>query len=139
MNDCTFIVFGASGDLFKRKLFPALYLLITHKKINNFAIIGAAFDAAHMHDLMERSRPFIKGAIDETVWQRIQESAYYQQLNFTESDDYTALKERVVSIEKKHTLSGNRLFYFAAASKFFCCITERLAMSGLAQKKEGAF
>jgi len=43
MNDGTFIIFGATGDLAKRKLIPALYQLVAKKKLNNFAIIGALF------------------------------------------------------------------------------------------------
>ena len=135
MNDCIFIIFGASGDLFKRKLFPSLYALIAQKKITDFALIGAAFDDTDMQTLIERSREFIKDDIDDTVWQKINNCAYYQKLNFTKQDDYSALKKRVESVEKKQKLSGSRVFYLAASADFFCTITEYLATSGLARKK----
>jgi len=135
MNDCTFIIFGASGDLFKRKLFPSLYALIVQKKVSNFALIGAAFDETDMKTLIEHSREFIKEDIDEKIWQQINNCAYYQQLDFNNKDSYLSFKVRIEAIEKKQKLSGNRMFYLAAAADFFCIITECLAISGVAQKK----
>ena len=44
MNECTFIILGATGDLAKRKLIPALYRLVQDRKIERFVIIGAARD-----------------------------------------------------------------------------------------------
>ena len=136
MSDCTFIIFGASGDLFKRKLFPSLYALIAQKKINNIALIGVSYDDTSMHYLIERSREFIKEPINEEIWQSIIAHSSYQRLNFSQRSDFIPLKEHVVSIEQQQGLSGNRLFYLAASSDFFCSITEYLAYSGLAQKKE---
>lgn len=135
MNDGTFIIFGASGDLFRRKLFPSLYALIARKKIENFALIGASVEDVSMQSLIERSREFIKETIDEEVWHRIQQRAYYHSLNFNKQSDFVALKTVVADVEKMHALSGNRIFYFAAPSDFFCVITDHIAISGLAQKK----
>lgn len=135
MNNCTFIIFGASGDLFKRKLFPSLYTLIAQKKITQYVLVGVAHDHVYMDDIIERSRPFIKEEIDDAVWQSIKKSAYYHPLDFNRSSEYIALKNYVESIEKKDNLSGSRLFYFATAADFFCAITEFIATSGLALKK----
>jgi len=135
MSDCTFIIFGASGDLFKRKLFPALYELIAHKKVTKCAIVGAALDDTDMATLIERSRDFIKGSINEEVWEHTKACAVYQRLNFARKDDFVALKKRVENIERKLGLSGNRMFYFAAAADFFCELTQNVAAAGLAQKK----
>lgn len=135
MNDCTFIIFGASGDLFKRKLFPSLYALIAQNKVADFAIVGAAWDDVDMNTLLDRSREFIKEKIDESIWQAIKHACVYHRMDFNNAHDFAALKKVVQTAEKTHKLSGNRMFYFATAADFFCTITEQLASSGLAQKK----
>jgi len=136
MNDCIFVIFGASGDLFKRKLFPSLYTLIAQKKITRFALVGAAFDANDMLTILERSKQFIKEKVDNAVWQEIKRSAYYQKLDFLQHEDFLELEKLVTDVEKQHQLSGRRMFYCAAAADFFYPITENLALSGLATKKD---
>lgn len=133
MNDCTVILFGASGDLAKRKLIPALYKLLAHNKLANVVIIGAAFDDTTAAAILEQTKPFI-AHIDQTIFDRLRDCFFYQRLNFLNSDDFIALHKQVIALEKSHGLSGNRIIYCAAASNFFVPITQAVAASGLARK-----
>lgn len=133
MDNCTFVLFGATGDLAKRKLIPALYQLVAEKKLTNFAIIGAAIDDVDATVMLNKAREFID-SLDENVWKKLQNASYYQRLNFLSEQEYVVLRTRVEEIEKKHALPGNRMLYCAAASQFFCPITLHVVTSGLAKK-----
>ncbi len=133
MTDVTIIIFGASGDLARRKLLPALYRLIAEEKLTNFAIIGAAIDSTTPPLIFEKVREFV-GQVDEVIWQHMQERTSYEVVDFTKGQDFIALTKHVTAIEKKFTLSGNRLIYIAAAANYFCPITQHIAAAGLIKR-----
>lgn len=134
MNDCAIIILGATGDLTKRKLIPALYDMVRAKKLKNFALIGAAFENVTIDHILNAAVPHIQGGIDATTRTQLHNNSYYQQLNFTDASDYHTLNLLIEQVEKKHALKGNRLFYLAAASAFYCPITNNLVQSGCAKK-----
>ncbi len=133
MNEATIVVFGITGDLAKRKLFPALYHLIAQQHLKKTIIVGAAFEDITIQELLNRVKPFIKD-IDPVVWNELAARCYYQQLNFQHPEDYNVLNTRIVELEKKHVLSGNRLIYLAAAAYFYCDLTTNIAHSGIARR-----
>jgi len=135
MNNGTIIIFGASGDLSVRKIIPALYHLAKRGSLESVAIIGVAFEEVTAQAVLERARSYIK-ELDETVWQQIQQSFYYERLNFTNLEDYERLATFIKSIEQKHSLHGNRLAYLATAAYFFCTITHYLGQSGIVSRKQ---
>ena len=134
MNDCAIVILGATGDLTKRKLIPALYRMIVSGKLQNFALIGAAFEDVSIDHILQQAIPFITGGVDQKIWQQLKERSYYQRINFTEKSDFDQLHHLMQSVEKQHELHGSRLFYLAAASGFYCPITTHLVTSGCAQK-----
>jgi glucose-6-phosphate 1-dehydrogenase len=136
MNECTVIIFGATGDLARRKLIPALYDLVKRKKLDKLALIGAAHDDVTAEQMLEAARPFITD-IDEKVWQKMSESTRYQRLDFSEQQNFSSLKELVEKVEKQQNLSGNRIAYCASPPQFFCDITTNIGTSGLLEKKDG--
>jgi glucose-6-phosphate 1-dehydrogenase len=136
MNNCAIVIFGATGDLTKRKLIPAIYRLVAAKKLTNFVVIGAAIDDISVDTILSKAKGFVTG-IDEQVWQKIKERTFYQKLDFANQDDFNALHDRVVSLEKQFNLSGNRLLYLAAAAFHFSAITKNSAASSLARRMPG--
>lgn len=133
MNDLTLIVLGASGDLARRKLFPAIYHLIAQGKITSFAIIGAAIDKTDTLSIMTSVRPFVKD-IDERVWELMRERMIYERVDFGNDKDFANLARVAGEVEKKYKLSGNRLIYLATSANYFCPITTAIAASGLARR-----
>lgn len=133
MSECTFIIFGATGDLARRKLIPALYQLIATKKIEKFLIVGAASTAATPEIILDRAREFISEP-DPKLWQKLVNATHYQKLDFTKKEGFVALNKLVASLEKSKRMAGNRICYLAAAANFFCNITEHLASSGIVKR-----
>ncbi|MGB8366768.1 MAG: glucose-6-phosphate dehydrogenase [Candidatus Babeliales bacterium] len=133
MNNGAIIIFGATGDLSKKKLMPAIYKLVASKKVNNFIIVGVALEDITVEQLLNQVKEFIP-VIDEQVWENIQNRTYYQQLNIMRKEGFKSLNTLVTKLEKKYGLPGNRLLYLAVAAHFFCPITHHAAQSGLVKR-----
>jgi glucose-6-phosphate 1-dehydrogenase len=134
MNNVTIIIFGATGDLTRRKLIPALYRLIKQGKLKKFIVVGLALGDSTSQDIIASSRGFIQDA-DEQALNELQSNFFYQRADFANEADFVHIKKRIADLEKEHGLSGNRIFYLAVAASLYCAITQHLATSGLAQKK----
>src|SRR6185437_13159993 len=98
---CVLVIFGASGDLTKRKLIPALYNLALEKRLpERFAVVGyARSDMTHeafrdkmREDVKEFSRTGLK---DEAVWQQFASTLYYVRGGYDDNAGFNALKEFV--------------------------------------------
>lgn len=136
MNNVALVILGVTGDLAKRKLIPALYHLFKKNKLQNVAIIGVARDTVTSKAILARARDYIPD-IEDVAWNALCDRFYYQQLNFTNPDDYPQLKQIIELTEKKHGLNGNRLIYLACAAHFFCDITSQLGTSGIIKRLVG--
>jgi len=136
MNDVTILLLGATGDLARRKLLPALYSLWREKKIEKWLIVGAAreVDMTVAH-IAESARPFIQKGFDESDWRDFIATLVYQPVDFSVAEDFVHLARVIDTLEAERGLSGNRLIYVASASTFYCGITEKLSASGLVVRK----
>lgn len=132
MDNVTFIIIGATGDLAKRKLIPAIYNHIQNQKIRNLAILGIGRKDYSIAELLAPSRQFIQN-FDQATWDTLQEKSDYYSLDFTKEDTFSRLKQLVEQVEQKHSLPGKRLFYLATLPEHFDLITNHLAQSGIAQ------
>ena len=139
---CVMVIFGAAGDLTKRKLIPALYNLKRSQLLSdNFAVIGVA--RAEMNDDEFRSRmrddmnEFATDKIDEHEWEWLAERLYYLSGDFNEDETYERIKTRVEELDKEHEARGNYFFYLAAAPDYFAPIVQQLGRAGLTQQDEG--
>lgn len=133
MNNVTIVIFGATGDLTKRKIIPSLYRLLQHKKLDNFAIIGAARDHVNSEYILKNAQQFVHDC-DPEIWDHLAQNLHYVPLDFAIASDYKKLNDYLTALEKKQGLSGNRIIYLATAAYFFCEITNHVAMSGIARK-----
>jgi glucose-6-phosphate 1-dehydrogenase len=134
-TDITFIILGATGDLTKRKIIPAIYRLAQEKAFTNFAIIGVALPDVSIETVLKSAVPFIK-KIDRRVWKKIENSSYYLPFDFYNKNDYSKLKATIKDVEKRHKLSGNHVFYFATMPDHFTTITQQLALHGIVTKQQ---
>lgn len=135
-TECTFVILGATGDLTKRKLIPAIYKLIEDHKIQNFAVVGLSFIDATVATVLESSRPFMGTGVDEKIWQQLHDNSYYYTFDFYKDADFIQLKEQLIVIEQRHNLCGNRLFYLATMPEHFSIITENLAKHGIVERPQ---
>jgi glucose-6-phosphate 1-dehydrogenase len=127
-----FVIFGASGDLTRRKLVPALYNLSCANLLPDyFTIIGFAVTPESDESFMESMQQAVKeskeaNAYDDKVWSQFAEPFHYITADFTSPDGYERLKELIAQHEQASGGSLNRLFYLATPPSFYADIVERL-------------
>jgi glucose-6-phosphate 1-dehydrogenase len=121
---CILVIFGAAGDLTKRKLIPALYNLKKAELLSdNFAVIGVA--RAEMHDEEFRTRlrddmnQFATEEIETGIWNWLAERLHYLSGDFDDDQTYSALKTAIEKIDGERNAQGNRIFYLATAPQYF--------------------
>jgi len=141
-SPCVMVIFGASGDLTKRKLIPALCNLAQGKLVSSqFAIIGFSYDSitteAFRAQLSKDIKEFAPEAVDPKVWDWFLERIYYVQGDFQDSTAYEKLKTQIAAAEKAHSTQGNRFFYLAVSPKFFAPVAKQLGQAGLTQESDG--
>jgi glucose-6-phosphate 1-dehydrogenase len=135
------VIFGASGDLTKRKLLPALYHLEQAGLLpETFAIVGVArrpLGDEFAKDMREGIVEFGDVDAKDPKLDHFVEQISYFPLNFDKPEDYAALKAELDRIDKEKKIGGNRLFYLATAPEFFAGIVENLGAQGMAQPEQG--
>jgi glucose-6-phosphate 1-dehydrogenase len=137
---CVLLIFGASGDLTKRLLVPALYNLACDGLLSDrFVLLGAAMDPLTTESFRERMSEDIKKfhtrhAFDQAVWDTLVSRFHYMPAGFADANAYAELKTEVARLGAQYETGGNVLFYFATAPRFFGLICEQLHKGGF---KEG--
>ncbi|GGA48255.1 glucose-6-phosphate dehydrogenase [Paenibacillus physcomitrellae] len=132
-----FFIFGATGDLAHRKLYPAIYSLYREGKIaEDFAVIGVArrprTPEQFRNDLRESITEFCRYKIkDEEEWNRFAEHFEYKSLDINNLDGYVELKQHTEALEQKFNIPGNRLFYLALAPELFSSVSLNLKKGGM--------
>ncbi|KSU63562.1 glucose-6-phosphate dehydrogenase [[Bacillus] enclensis] len=130
-------IFGATGDLAKRKLYPSLYHLFRKGKISEqFAVIGVGRRDWSNEEFQEHVRTSVHNALgsQENI-EGFVSHFYYQQNDLSNSDSYQAQKQLSEELDEHYQLEGNRIFYLAMAPEFFGTITEDLKTQGLTDTK----
>jgi glucose-6-phosphate 1-dehydrogenase len=141
-DPCVMVVFGASGDLTKRKLVPSLCNLAQGKLLpDNFALIGFSYNEisteAFREQLSKDIKEFATDPIDDKIWKWMRERIYYVQGDFTDPAAYQRLKTEMEKVDKTHNCQGNRFFYLAVAPKYFASSVEQLGAAGLTHEDKG--
>jgi glucose-6-phosphate 1-dehydrogenase len=135
---CTVILFGASGDLAKRKVIPAMYDLATHTALGpRYAVVGFArtsmTEASFRAGLGEAAKTISEvGPIDPKQWDAFASNVYYCPGDYGSPEAYTQLAKRLTELEAAKNLGGNRLFYLSTPPEVYPAIVEQLGHAGLA-------
>ncbi len=126
-----FVIFGATGDLTKRKLLPALYHLIAEQDHGICVVLGVARSELDDEDFRKMAREALADAGYDadraSAW--CDDRLHYQRVASGEDD--TALAARIARIEADHDLPGNRVFYLALPPSAFGPTVEALGEVGL--------
>jgi glucose-6-phosphate 1-dehydrogenase len=141
---CAFVIFGASGDLTKRKLLPALYNLAASGTLpEDFAIIGVArrewSQEFFRQQLRESMAGFATQKVDPATWRKLEDRAYYCQGSFDDPRTYEKLKTLLGELDSEHRTGGNALFYLSVQPVSIATIAMRLRESGLTTETETAW
>ena len=141
-DPCVMVIFGAGGDLTKRKLFPALLNLASAKLLPEaFAIIGFANNdlttESFRAQLSEEIKEFASCEVTPDLWAWFLKRIYYIRGDFTDASAFEQLKQEIAKAEKTHNIPGNHLYYLAVAPQFFGPVVHQLGSTGLAQEPNG--
>lgn len=125
------VIFGASGDLTKRKLIPSLFQLHQRKQLpENFYILGTSRTNLSKEEFINKLLPFLKNEKIEEL-DLFFEKVNYQQVDTDNSDSYFQLKERIEAIQKEKNIANNIIFYLSTPPSMYEKIASSLAKVGL--------
>jgi glucose-6-phosphate 1-dehydrogenase len=141
-DPCVLTIFGASGDLTKRKLLPALYNLARKKLLpSNFALVGFALDNLSEDEfrkaITEDLRQFAGAPEHCEFCDWLAPRVYYVSGNFNNAEAYQKLKEVLATVDEKHETQGNYFYYLATLPQFFSEIVKQLGGVGLTDESNG--
>jgi glucose-6-phosphate 1-dehydrogenase len=146
---CAMIIFGATGDLTKRLLVPALYNLVTGKRLDDgFRLVGVGRNAETVeewrHDLTAMMKAsithggeFQEDHLDENAWRWLTERMSYLQGDLNDEETYRRLRRHLAGLDKTAGTAGNYLFYLAVADRLFGVTVGKLGDAGLVTETEG--
>ena len=138
-ESCTVVLFGASGDLAKRKVIPAMYDLALYNSLGEcYAIVGFArtpmTDETFRNNVGEAAKTISEvGPIDPQKWSDFAGNLFYAEGDYSDPDSYSRLVRRLAELEAAKKLCGNRLFYLSTPPEVYPDIVEQLGRAGLAR------
>ena len=139
---CVLVIFGASGDLAKRLLIPAIYHLKRSELLpENFAIAGVArteqTDDSFRDGLGKALKQFAGEAVDTSAWDWLASRMRYLSGDLDDPSTYQRLARLLEEMDRTFATSGNYLFYFAVPSSAFEGIVKQLGAAGLVREVPG--
>jgi glucose-6-phosphate 1-dehydrogenase len=141
-DPCILVIFGASGDLTRRKLLPALYNLAEAKLLpDNFAVLGVArppiAEDQYRADMRDRVRDAEGEPLEGPLWDGISERLHYVNGEFDDSQLYVQLRETLATLDARYGTGGNYLFYLAVPPALFGTVALHLGSARLTDERGG--
>jgi glucose-6-phosphate 1-dehydrogenase len=130
------VIFGATGDLANRKLYPSIYNLFRKGNLSdNFAVVGVSrrpLTSEAYRQKVHKSITKSEEHTDNDKTESFLQHFYYQSVDATNLDSFLNLRMIVNDLDSQYQTNGNRIFYLAMAPQFFGQIAFNLRESGLA-------
>ncbi len=141
-DPCVMVIFGASGDLTKRKLIPALYNLAKDNLLSKeFALVGIArneLSSDQFRELISKEiGEFATTKIDPDLWHWFSRRIYYLPGDLEDAHTYESLRDLLAQIDKEHGTRGNYFYYLATAPNYFSKIVKQLGEADLVKEEHG--
>ena len=130
-DPCALVIFGASGDLTRRKLFPALYsLAYRHLLPERFGIVGVARSQQSTEDFLEAMREAVqehcRDELRQDVWDWLAEGTRYVPTDFADAGGEDEVVEALNELDEERGTSGNRVYYLAVPPDVIGTIIEQI-------------
>jgi glucose-6-phosphate 1-dehydrogenase len=141
-DSCILVIFGASGDLTRRKLLPALYNLAEEQLLPDaFAVLGVArppiAEQQYRADMKERVRDAEGEPLEGPLWDRLSDGLHYINGEFDDAQLYVRIRTLLAEMDGKYGTPGNYLFYLAVPPALFGTVALHLASAGLTKEPDG--
>jgi glucose-6-phosphate 1-dehydrogenase len=134
---CAIVIFGANGDLTKRKLLPALYRLAYERRIpQNFAMVGNSRSPMSDQDFRQKMKESVQKFIenspfDESVWESFEQTLYYVSGDLKDAKCYQDIQKKLAEAEQQNQTGGNVLFYLSTQPSYYTIVIEQLGKQGM--------
>ncbi|HEU5277945.1 MAG TPA: glucose-6-phosphate dehydrogenase [Gaiellaceae bacterium] len=137
-DPCILVIFGASGDLTKRKLFPALYSLAYRRLLpQSFAVVGCARSEESDDEFRERMKEavqeFSRDPFRDDVWEFLADGMRYVPMDFADEEREDLLAKTLTELDEERQTRGNRVYYLATPPAVFPTVVEALGKRRTAQ------
>jgi glucose-6-phosphate 1-dehydrogenase len=128
---CALVIFGASGDLTRRKLFPAIYALAARSMLpEHFAIVGVSrteeTDDEFKARMKEAVQEFGRDKLEEKVWKRLAAGMHYVAADVAGGGGEDRLIDLLAQLDRQRGTAGNRVFYLAVPPTAFSILIDKL-------------
>ncbi len=144
-DPCVMVIFGATGDLTKRKLLPALYNLAKDDFLpHKFAIVGVGRQEMTSEEfrsqMVANLREFIPKGADEKLIKWFEDRVYYTGGDFNDDKKlFGDLKELLGEVTAAHQIPDNYFFYLATPPDLFANVTQKIVRNGLGKEENGCW
>jgi len=141
---CAVVIFGANGDLTKRKLLPALYRLAYERRLHNgFAIIGISRTPIPDGQFREKMRDSVEKFLEDSpfeqdLWDDFARGLFYLPGDVSDPQTYTSLRAKLEEVQATRGTGGNVLFYLSTQPSQYEPVAAGLASAGLSRPSEGS-
>jgi len=142
-DNCIIVIFGASGDLTKRKLVPAIFELYKQDLLcTGFAILGVSrsvfSDEEFRQEMIKGVKSFSESKeIDDVVLKKFSENLFYLSIDTSNPRDYAKLREKLTSLDSLKNTNGNFIFYLATPPLLYETVTNNLGIYSLQNQTDG--
>ena len=142
MDPVIFTIFGASGDLARRKLIPAIYKLYKGNYLpENFAVLGVSrssySDEAFRDKVFYESEFLQLDPAEKEADKKFADKLYYIAIQTAEKKDYAKVKSSLSKLDKQYEIGGNYIYYLSTPPFLYETIPACLAAHGLHEEKDG--
>jgi glucose-6-phosphate 1-dehydrogenase len=143
-DPCSFVIFGATGDLTHRLVLPALYNLAANDLLpDKFCVVGvvrkAMSNEALRDSLMKGVRQFATRPVGDAIAKRLLECVTSIEADPKDPASFGRMREQLEKLEASRNTGGNRLFYLAVPPDAFAPIARGLGSAGLLKQDGGAW
>ena len=136
-----YVIFGASGDLTKRKLVPAIYSLFVQNLLpEKFLLLGVSrteFSDEVFRSNMKSSIKEFKEIDDDSKVDDFINKIFYKSIDFQDVASYQKLKERISELRQSYEISGNTIFYLSTPPSLYGIIPQNLALVEFNKEVDG--
>ncbi len=136
-DPCTLVIIGASGDLTRRKLIPALFHLYFIGSLPKpFLIVGCARTQMSNEDFQSQLQQGMAGHgyHDGKIWESFASFVRYRAIEYDAASDFEELARELKDLDKRYRMKGNRIFYLAIPPTLYETTVQMLAKAGLAEE-----
>jgi len=144
MNKCEnhiYIIFGATGDLTKRKLLPALFSLYVQKLLpNKFILLGVSRSQLSDEDFRNKTKSALEGFRETDDLTKIDDfimNVFYNSIDFDDLNSYKKLKKRINKLQNEYSIESNIIFYLSTPPSLYGTIPVHLSSVGLNNQTDG--